>query len=101
MTRRLLAALLAFVLVFVTIAPVYAADIYDFTLDLSGGSEYESGDYLTVTGTVTKNGNVYPGVPVSIKIDAKSRDARMHSGRIDANAQGQFTFEFMEGNELR
>lgn len=99
MTKRLFAFLISLVLVFTTIAPVYAADSYDFTLSLSGGSEYKQGDQLTVAGTATKNGNVYPGVAVSIKLDAKSYDARMYSNMIFADAQGKYAFTSIDIDE--
>jgi len=99
LTKRLFSFLIALILVFTTMAPVYAEDDYDFSLSLSGGSEYKQGDRLTVVGTVAKNGNAYPGVAVAVKIDAKSYDARMHSDMVFANAKGEYSFTNIRINE--
>ena len=91
--------LLAFVLVFYSMTLAFAASAYDISVSLPDGSQYKVGSTVNITGIVTKNGDIFQGSNVSMRVDSKSSASRMYSDMLKSDEKGVYTFSVKIDNE--
>lgn len=99
MKKISISILLALVLVFASITFAFAAASYDISVSLPESNQYKVGSTINITGTVTKNGDIFPGSNVSMRIDAKSGASRMYSDVLKTDEKGVYTFSAKIDNE--